>query len=273
MVQKTLDTARDAFGKIKPVDRKDERRSRKALKTTCDRIYGHIRLEYERNIERKKELVGQARALADVEDLREATGEAKRIQREWKDVGITPRNVDRRLWKDLRSACDAVFARLDARREEKNVVARERAEKAAERKRKEQSRWPCLLDRIRACALKTDDEEKATGLWARDGDIPKGIDEDALNSYWQLGPAEDTPEERLREACIALEVLAGMDSPPEDKEARMAYQMQRLVEGMGSGRADGHQQLLGQINDFLSLRPPAAWAERFCQGVATIRSP
>jgi hypothetical protein len=273
MVQKTLDTARAAFNEIKPVDRKAERKSRKALKTVCDRIYGHIRLEYERNIEQKKELVSQARTLVDVEDLREATDGAKRIQREWKSVGITPRNVDRKLWKALREACDAVFARLDAQREQRNAAVRERAEKAAEHKRKALERWPRLLDRLRACALKAQDEAAATALWEQEGGIPRGIEEQALETYWLEGPDDETPAEQLRDACIALEVLAGLDSPEEDKEARMAYQMQRLVEGLGSGRADSQQQLLEQINAFLALRPPADWAERFCKGVAAIRSP
>ena len=52
----------------------------------------------------------------------------------------------------------------------------------------------------------------------------------------------------------------------------MAYQMQRLVEGMGSGQGDRKQQLLDQVNRFISLRPEGAWVGRFCSGVEAVRA-
>lgn len=267
MVQKTLDTARKAFNEIKPVDRKGERKSRKALKKICDRIYAHIKAEYERNISRKKDLVGQARELVEMEDLREAINQAKSIQREWKDIGITPVQVDRRLWKELRKACDAVFARLDEQRVQRDADARARAEQVELRKRKVQERWPRLLMRMRACAIKADDADKAAELWGESDDLPGGIDKAALETWWQEGPDESAEDEKLREACIALEILLELDSPAEDKEMRMAYQMQRLVEGMGSRQADAGERKLEMINEFIAMRPPGAWLERFCRGL------
>jgi hypothetical protein len=267
MVQKTLDTARAAFNEIKPVDRKGERKSRKALKTVCDRIYGHIKAEYERNISRKKELVAQARAFVELEDLGEAIQGAKSIQREWKDVGITPVQVDRRLWKEFRKACDGVFARLDEQREHRNAEAKERARQAEDRKRKLAERWPRLLNRMQACALKAADEEKASKLWGEEGDLPKGIDQAALEAWWEDCAVDNGSEDDLRESCIALEILLGLDSPPEDKDVRMAYQMQRLVEGMGSRQADSGQRKLELINEFIVKRPSAQWVERFCNNL------
>jgi hypothetical protein len=278
MVQKTLDAARDAFNSIKPVSGKGERKSRKALQKICDRIYGHIKDEYERNIARKKELVAQATALAELEDLREAIDRAKGIQREWKDVGLTPRKVDRQLWTEFRGACDAVFGRLDQQRKQQNAARNEqqaqaqaakqaKLEQAKQRTLKEQQRWPCLLGRLRACALKAEDEEKATELWLREGDIPRGIETDALEAWWEQGPDDKLPENELLDACIGIEILAGVDSPAKDKKARMAYQMQRLVEGMGSGQLDQEQRLLEQVNGFIAMRPPGAWVERFCSGI------
>ncbi len=267
IVQKTLDTARAAFRNIKPVDGKSERKSRAALNSVCERIFGHIRKEYERNIARKQELVQQAQALADLEDLREAIKQAKGIQREWKEVGITPRQVDRQLWKDFRGACDAVFARLDAEKAERNAAVHERQQAAEMRKRKKQESWPRLLDRMRACALKEKDADKAASLWEKEGDIPKGVDTVAMEKYWEKGPAKKSSEDVLREACIALEVFAGLDSPSEDKDVRMAYQMQRLVEGMGSQQVGGAERLLELINEFITKRPSEVWVERFGGGV------
>ena len=70
--------------------------------------------------------------------------------------------------------------------------------------------------------------------------------------------------QEVRETCIAMEILHDLESPAEDKEARMAYQMQRLVEGMGGGREDRKQRQLKLINRFIRLRPGPEWVERFC---------
>jgi len=277
MVRKTLNTARKAFAELTPVDHKQERKSRKALDKVCNRIYAHLELEYARNIERKKALVDEAKALVELEDLGQAIDRAKAIQRQWKEVGLTPLKVDRPLWKDFRKTCDAIFARLGeernqrqaeqrARVEQRQAAEKARAEKAAERKRQERERWQRLLDRMRACATKVDDPDRAAQLWGEDGDLPGGVDAGALEAWW-AGEPQAPDDEACRTACIAVEVLAGMDSPPEDKEARMAYQMQRLVEGMGSGQSDAKERLLEQINGFVALRPSLQWLERFSRAI------
>jgi hypothetical protein len=270
MVRKTLDTARKAVREIKPVDRKGERKSQKALNRVCDRIYGHLKLEYGRNIERKKELIEQARGFVEHENLKQAIDGTKRIQKEWKSVGITPVKVDRRLWKEFHVLCDAVFARLDEKRHQRQAAEREKKVRARQREQAKQQRWQHLVARMRACAVRSADPEEAGRLWEADGGIPTGVDAGALESLWQDGPG-DAPEEALREACIALEVLAGVDSPAEDKDARMAYQMQRLVEGMGSQQADDRQRLIDGINAFLGMRPSGEWLERYCRGLQAAR--
>jgi len=275
MVRKTLNAARKAFAELTPVDRKQDRKSHKALDKVCNRIYAHLEAEYGRNIERKKALIEEARALVEMEDLKQAIERAKSVQREWKEVGLTPQRVDRPLWKDFRKTCDAIFARLGEERNQRNAEARARAEErqarerarseaAAERKRQQQEQWQRLLDRMQACALKPEDADKATALWGEDGDLPKGVDVEAMEAWWRDGPADSEPD-TLRTACIAIEVLAGIDSPPDEKEARMAYQMQRLVDGMGGGGVDARAQLLDFVNGFVALRPGEPWTSRFCR--------
>jgi exonuclease SbcC len=264
MVQKTLDTARTAFNNIKPVDGKGERKSRKALQAICDLIYSHVKDEYERNISRKETLVSEAKSLLELEDLRDAINRAKDLQRDWKNVGITPRQLDRKFWKEFRAACDGVFGRLDEQRKVENSAKNERAEQARLRAQQKRERWPRLLDRMQACALKSEDAEKATGLWEREDSIPSGIDKEALAAWWENGCDLDASEDALREACIAMEILIEVESPPEDKEARMAYQMQRLLEGMGSAQGEHDDRLLDQVNAFIAMRPPEPWLERFC---------
>ena len=333
LVQRTLDAAREAFGNLKPVDQKGERKSQKAFRAICDRIYSHIKEEYGRNIARKEDLVKRAQELSSLEDLQQAIDQAKRIQRDWKEIDMTPISVDHKLWKKLRAACDAVFARLDQQRDQHNAEIdacvkqaeslRDQARTLLDsdddqqrlhlkkdlselkqqfrgielpgsvqqrlgkdfqtiesqardvvndiRARQEQAQWQYLLEKIKACALKTTDEDTATSRWAKQGELPKGIDPQVLETFWHQGPGEGN-EKQLREACIALEILGEIESPAEDKKARMNYQMKRLVEGMGSQQVQPENALQDSINDFIALYPSSGWTERFCAGVEKIRA-
>ena len=332
LVQKTLDTAREAFRNIKPVDQKGERKSQKAFRKICDRIYSHIKEEYGCNIALKEALVTRAMELVELEDLQQAIEKAKRIQRDWKEVGMTPVGVDRKLWKKFRAACDAVFARLDQQRDQHNAEINtcvKQAEALRDQARallksdddqrlhlkkdlsdlkqqfrdielprgvqqrlgkdfqniesqardvvkemrihQQQAQWSRLFEKFTACASKTTDEKTASSLWDKEGDLPKGIDTQALESFWDQGPAKGN-DEQLREACIALEIFAEIESPAEDKKARMDYQMKRLVEGMGSHQAQTEHALQDAINDFIALRPSAGWVDRFCSTVQNTRS-
>jgi exonuclease SbcC len=332
MVQKTLDTAREAFRNIKPVDQRGERKSQKAFRSICDRIYGHIKEEYGRNIALKEALVARAQELPKLEDLHQSIDKAKKLQRDWKEIGMTPVGADRKLWKAFRAACDAVFARLDEQRDQNKAEVDAHVKQAESlrdqarallnsdddekrlhlkkelselkqqfreielprniqqrlgkdfleiesqarnvvsdiRVRQEQAAWQRLQEKIKACALKATDEKTASQLWQQAAGLPKGIDAEALEAFWQQGPG-NIDDEQLREACIALEILGGIDSPEEDKKARMNYQMRQLVEGMGNRKALSEQSLLNSINDFVALRPSNNWAERFCAGVGKTR--
>lgn len=130
LVQKTLDIARAAFRSAGPVEPKGERTSQKAFKEICDRLYGHIRAEYQRNIDRKQDLLERARKLVELDDLKQAINSVKLLQADWTATGMTPVAVDRKLWKEFRSACDAVFARLDQQRIAEKQVANAQVEQA-----------------------------------------------------------------------------------------------------------------------------------------------
>ena len=166
----------------------------------------------------------------------------------------------------LSSSALAVQQRLSKDFQAMEKQARERA--VTLRARREKASWTHLLDTIRACALKPADADTATRPWQEPGELPKGIDAGLLEAFWRQGPAAAEPgpgqEAQLREACIALEVLAETESPAEDRAARMQYQMRRLATGMGSRRAEPARSRMDHINAFIALRPPRQWAERFC---------
>ena len=121
VVQKTLETARETFRTYSPVDRAAHNDTQERFRAVCDRIYAHIQDEYDRNLARKTYLSEQAAAQIDAEDLTAAIEVIKQLQQDWKNVGVTPRAADQKLWKQFRAQCDAVFARLDQARAERKA--------------------------------------------------------------------------------------------------------------------------------------------------------
>ena len=117
VVQKTLDTARETFRSFSPVDRSEHKNSQASLQTIADKIYAHIKDEYQKNIEAKESLIAQAVELQNLEDLNQAIEQSKQLQQDWKTIGITPNKADQKLWQAFRAACDGVFARRDEQRQ------------------------------------------------------------------------------------------------------------------------------------------------------------
>ena len=121
VVQKTLDAARETFRGYSPVDRGAHKDTQQRFHDICDRIYAHLKDEFDRNLNQKRALIEQAEAEVETEVLADAIETVKQLQQQWKDVGITPRNADQKLWKQFRQACDAVFNRLEQERAERKA--------------------------------------------------------------------------------------------------------------------------------------------------------
>lgn len=77
----------------------------------------------------KRKLIGDAERLATSADANAAAREVRDLQARWKAVGNGRRRTDESQWKTFRGHCDAVFARLDtARRERDDAEAAARAQ-------------------------------------------------------------------------------------------------------------------------------------------------
>ena len=91
--------------------KKVQGRFSKAIKHLEPRLAG----EQARNHAIKESLVARVRELLEQEekDLGTLITETKKAQQEWKQVGITDRKADQRLWKAFREQCDLVFSKRD----------------------------------------------------------------------------------------------------------------------------------------------------------------
>lgn len=327
IVQKTLDAARETFRSFSPVDRNEHKNSQASLQEISDKIYAHIKAEYQRNIEAKESLINQAKSLQEVEDLSQAIEQSKQLQADWKTIGMTPNKTDQKLWQEFRLACDAVFSRRDEQRQQNKVHIEAsieqaqaiiiKAEAAAKetnsenkealalcasefaelslpkalyaqlRKRlfdaqqqqedlfslakvaKKQQAWITLTDRLSAISLKAQDAEQADALYkadATDLKLPQGIDKSLLESKWNEVSSELTVAlsntDSLRDACIGLEIAAELSSPAEDQQARMAYQVKRLAQGLGQA-GSLQQQISDSVSQWLALNADQAWQQRY----------
>jgi hypothetical protein len=77
-------------------------------------------------------------------------------------------------------------------------------------------------------------------------------------------------EQQLRTLCIRGEVLSGAPTPGEDEAIRRAYQLQKLVSGMGKGiAADDWDTLMMEWLGVAAVAPElhAQLESRFRQGL------
>ncbi len=100
-----------------PVDHKQNKPLQTTFNALLSQLDKHLDGERSKNLELKQAVVSKAEALVEHDDLDHAMANAKELQKEWQTIGITEHRKDRALWKQFRTACDAIFARRDQMRE------------------------------------------------------------------------------------------------------------------------------------------------------------
>ncbi len=100
---------------------KDLRSTYYEKKLTYDTSY---RNEVEKRYAKKQELVKEAQALAEAEDLAHAARSINKLHKRWKDVGALPKEQSEELWTQFKAATDAFNERkaenIDLLRDQEN---------------------------------------------------------------------------------------------------------------------------------------------------------
>jgi hypothetical protein len=244
------------------------------FKTAADEIHartqeGFAALDEQRgaNLEKKKELVARAEALADSTDWK-ATAEAlKALQEEWKAIGPVPKEEAEAIWEKFRTACDRFFDRRKAVFAEQEGARIENLAKLVK-----------LCERAEALKLSTD--------WRGTADALK-----ALQAEWKaIGPAGKTRAEadevwqRFRGACDAFfeRRKAAFAAEDEKRQANLVKKealVARAEALAGEGeQADPDTTIRGLMNDWKAAGPvpreqaDALW-DRFRAACDKIRNP
>lgn len=225
------------------VARRDENKLWRRFRATCDKIFARRDQEREAaSQEREQNLVEVNHLIELIEHLSEAENlsleqrqqEYRELQKRFTAVGPIPRENQDEISKRYNGVCEQF---QDGIRVAIMAVRRARAVRV----------WQTMeqLDQLEAKYIEQDQLELATDEPALALD---DVAEDALapllqqryESLQQLaGGAKPAAEQlaentsQLRDLCIELEIAAGVESPSEDQQQRMALQVSRLSNGLG----------------------------------------
>ncbi len=247
-----------------PGSRKEENALWEKFCTACDDVFANRQRMLDEkdqalraNLDRKQALCAELESLLPIgpDTLEGAEHQFHLAQSTWKEIGPVPKSDVARL--------EARFAAAQSEFESHRQTLRKRAQRA---------QLESLHQRAELCAraenvVHGDNPEQALNLietlraqWSALRSLEQKGDEDAMRGRFEqaceaaLGNedalatrarVETRSRERREALCIRMEILAGIDSPPEFAQARMAYQVSRLSDAMSGGEE----------------RPPDQWEE------------
>jgi exonuclease SbcC len=214
-----------------------ENRLWKRFQQACDGIYQQrdtVRKQHDAerhdNLQQKQALIGelsQAAAAADAELLGNAAA-LSRIQDRWTDIGAIPRKEETQLEQRWRTAQQQFRKAL-----------------AAAQTRAQASELDNLARRAALCrqweqAIQsgaTVDKDSAQAEWdalpALSGALASAMEQRFQQAFTRADDATLAGNLATKQdACLRLEVLLELASPPEFQSARMAYQVKRLNAAM-----------------------------------------
>jgi hypothetical protein len=181
--EQILRTARSEWRRFHPVDRNPGKQLDTEFETLQGQLHQRIKDAGAANLELKQGIVDEAEALiGEDKPIEEKIARAKALQQQWKQVGITPRSPDQRLWQAFRQACDSVFAQREAEREHADQSLRQALEQTSN-----------LIAEIRA-------EVDATTV----DNAQRGYIRDARSRFAEL---PQTPQRAFAEAQRELDAL------------------------------------------------------------------
>jgi len=273
--------AREEWKAAWPIEFRENRAIQKEFDQLLRQLEEPLTEERKKNEALKQAIVEKAEGLIDHEPLNDAMNQAKSLQGEWQQVGITRHREDRKLWQAFRSACDQIFARRDAEKNEQQEQIRAADERAAAilenalqqtknqslddlagsltaldsltseplstrlkgQVRQEQSRLRELLESLRS-------HEKLEE-WQRHirGRTEAPLSESGLPKNWK-NLAANLEMADATELVIRAEILAEIPAPADEQALRMEIQVRRLADGMGGNGND--QSPLAQMEELVA---------------------
>lgn len=207
---------------------------------------------------RAKDIIKELKAHAKTGDADEATLQA--LTTEFNNLAEFPERDKKFLFRDFRSALDANSKRQETKNKHRKQQVNDEVKRCV-------SLCEQLEDAVEMPEMMTGSliEEVISSWEATDVELPKDWNSlllarrDTAVSHLNASTQYDysKAESDRRDLLIRMEVIADVETPPEDKSLRMQFQLANLQSGMtGSAVADKKSELKKLERQWLSL-PPA----------------
>lgn len=262
----------EQWKQIGPAPFKQERALWHAFRENCDVLFKQRDEKQQEQRQAENEALARARQCLDRlaellkqpdEDFAQSKQEASALRRQFRDsLPERPTAASRSLQQQFRRLSDRYDKRQRATPDRKQLELRRQIQVCDELCReyedtpsesgsdttsgeKLQERWQALD--------KPEDGNLAGSLQRR---VDRLVQISAGNG--DPGPGPDQVAMEARQLCVDMEILAGIDSPREDKSLRMQQQLNQLQQDFGR-QTHTRQQILQQLRDlelrFLTLGP------------------
>ena len=267
-----IETAKRAQAEWHPTVQSSPRQEQalwKEFRAACDAVFARRELEQQAaaterqsNLSRRLALCAEVEALADIDSsqLGEARVRLETAQQEWQSIGLVPKTDQRSLEQRFETALRQ-FAHHE--RFLKRTSRRETFHQLHSR-----SRLCARLEKLLVLApVDTDLLAQDRQTWETLPPLPTALLAliqgrfDAAVAALTEAP-EQAPDliaqleqnlERKRVCCIRMEIIAGIESPPEFAQQRMEYQVARLS-----------ASLAGSASKTETLHDPRLLQEEWC---------
>ncbi len=259
------------------VSRRDDARLWKRFRAACDQIFARrdqqrdaAQKEREQNVVNAEHLCDQIEQLAEshMDDVTVAQQEFVQLQQRFDALGHFPREQQDVIQKRYKAVCEH-FRRGLANAQ---VQMRQTAYK-------EMWRRASVCDELEDTLLNANAADSFSAApeaeWNSEQDVPAAVRQGLQTRYEAVvnllqsaaQPAAQVLQDnrdQLHDLCIRLEIAAGVDSPVEDQQRRMALQVSRLSSGLQGRQHSATQgaELLEQLQVEWCLVGPVATAER-----------
>ncbi|WP_323752311.1 DUF349 domain-containing protein [Marinobacter sp.] len=285
-IERIYQTARQEWKEAWPVDFRNNRSVQKPFDELMKRLEQPLDEERKKNEALKQSIVERAQTLIDHEPLQEAMEQAKSLQAEWTNVGITRHREDRKMWQAFRKACDQIFARRDAQRTEQKQASQLADQAAQEVLNKYQTidsetddtilseareaigpltnepLSPAIKEQVQQLKQQLNRvaevrkfQQTVTDWQALVSDkVAQKLSDEAMPKHW-LTLAKASGPINGRDLAIRAEILTGTPTPEQDQSRRMEIQVQRLSDGMGNTDNASPTQELEKLVALWCLHP------------------
>ena len=269
-LQNAIDKVKELQGKWKSIGlATKDRELWKQFRAACDVIFTKRQAVFEakdqerqENLARKNAVCERIEALAKLEGetLKQARGQFEQAKTEWTAIGPLPKGTENEASKQFKQACRhfqhqdslriaaeqnaqtelflqkaKLCTHLESAAEDllDNKITNDHASEQLESAQKTWQGMATLEDHL---------EQAILGRFQSDVEIAMGLINNRDRAMEQIIKAKTDNLEKKKLLCLRMEILAGVESPPEARQARMEYQILQLADKMKQADVLGRRE-------------------------------